>query len=137
MKNIAETLRDDNRLKTLWLAIEKADIEEVLEEKGPYTIFAPTNDAFDKIPSDQWNELLNDPDKLVTTLKYHILPGKYTSKDVAKMKKASSMSGDDITVDTSKGVRVNESKVIETDIEGSNGVIHFIDKPLTPPKHYK
>jgi len=136
MKNIAETLRDEGQLKTLWDAIEKADIEEIIEEKGPYTIFAPTNDAFNKIPSDELNELLGDHDKLVNTLKYHIVPGKYTAKDVAKMEKATSMSGEDITVDTSSGVRVNESKVIKPDIEGSNGIIHFVDTPLIP-KHHK
>ena len=136
MKNIAETLRDEGQLKTLWEAIEKAHIEEVFEEKGPYTIFAPTNDAFNKISSEELNELLNDPEELVNTLKYHVVPGKYTSKDVAKMEKATSMSGEDVYVDTSKGVRVNESKIIKTDIEGTNGIIHFIDTPLTP-KHHK
>ncbi|MFP4001136.1 MAG: fasciclin domain-containing protein [Thermoplasmata archaeon] len=135
MKNIAERLRDDNRLKTLWEAIEKADIEDIIEEMGPYTIFAPTNDAFNKISSDKLEELLNDHDELVNTLKYHIVPGKYTSKDVAKMEKARSMTGEDITVDTSKGVRVNDSKLIDTDVEGSNGIIHFIDTPLTPKYH--
>lgn len=136
MKNIAETLRDEGQLKTLWEAIEKAHIEEVFEEKGPYTIFAPTNDAFNKISSEELNELLNDPEELVNTLKYHVVPGKYTSKDVAKMEKATSMSGEDVYVDTSKGVRVNESKIIKTDIEGTNGIIHFIDTPLIP-KHHK
>jgi len=136
MKNIAETLRDEGQLKTLWEAIEKADIEEIIEEKGPYTIFAPTNDAFNKIPSDELNDLLGNHDELVNTLKNHIVVGKYTSKDVAKMEKATSMSGEEITVDTSNGVRVNESKVIKADIEGSNGIIHFVDSPLIP-KHHK
>jgi len=135
MKNIAETLRDEGQLKTLWDAIEKADLEEIIEEKGPYTIFAPTNDAFNKIPSDELNELLDNHDELVNTLKNHILMGKYTSKDVAKMEKTTSMSGEEITVDTSSGVRVNESKVIKPDIEGSNGIIHFIDTPLTTKYH--
>ncbi len=135
MKNIAEALRDEGQLKTLWQAIEKADLEEVLEEKGPYTIFAPTNNAFDEISSDDLNELLNDRDELVNTLKYHIVPGKYTSEDVAKMDKATSLTGEEITVDTSQGVRVNESKIIKTDVESSNGIIHFINKPMTPEHH--
>ncbi|MFW5953221.1 MAG: fasciclin domain-containing protein [Candidatus Natronoplasma sp.] len=135
MKDIADTLRDDNQLKTLWSAIEKADIEELIKEKGPYTIFAPTNDAFNKIPSDELNELLANHDELVNTLKNHIVMGKYTSTDVAKMEKTTSMSGEEINVDTSNGVRVNESKVIKPDIEGSNGIIHFVDTPLITKYH--
>ncbi len=132
MDNIAETLKNHKDLKKLWQAVEKADLEDVLEGKGPYTIFAPTNEAFDKMSSEDLNELLGNRNELQKVLKYHIIPGKYTSKDVAKMKKAKTMSGDNIKIDTSKGVRVNKSTVTKTDIEGTNGVIHLIDTPLTP-----
>lgn len=132
MENIAETLRNDKELEKLWDAIEKADIEYVLEEEGPYTIFAPTNEAFEKMSSDELNEFLGNKDELINTLKYHIVPGKYTSKDVSEMTEAETMTGENINIDTSKGVRVNKSNVIKTDVEGSNGVIHFIDNPLNP-----
>ncbi len=134
MKNIAQTLRKDKEMKTLWDAIEKAELGEVLEGEGPYTIFAPTNTAFSKVPSDDLNKLLGDKDELVRTLQYHIVPGKYTSKDVTGMKRAKTVNGEEVKIDTSKGVRVNDSKIIKTDIEGTNGIIHFIDTPLSP-KH--
>ncbi len=132
MNNIAETLRKDEEMKTLWEAIEKAELKEVLEEKGPYTIFAPTNSAFSKVPSDDLNELLGNKDELARTLKYHIVPGKYTSKDVTGMKRAKTVNGDEVEIDTSRGVRINDSKIIKSDVEGTNGIIHFIDTPLTP-----
>ncbi len=136
-KNVADTLRDEGELKKLWDVMEKADLlEKMSKEKGPYTIFAPTNAAFDKIPSDKLNELLNNREELINTINYHVVRGKYTSKDIARMKKATSINGDDIDIDTSKGVWVNKSKVIKPDVETSNGVIHFIDTMLTP-KHHK
>ncbi|MBS3782716.1 MAG: fasciclin domain-containing protein [Candidatus Thermoplasmatota archaeon] len=136
MKNIIDTLRDEGELKKLWDVLENVDLSELKEGKGSYTIFAPTNDAFNKIPSDQLNDLLENPDELANTINYHTVRGKYTSKDIAKMKKATSMNGEDITIDTSNGVRVNDSKVIKPDVEASNGIIHFVDTVLTP-KHHK
>ena len=134
MKNIAETLREDEEMKTLWDAIEKAELEGVLEGVGPYTVFAPTNSAFSKVPSEDLDELLGNKDELINTLKYHLVRGKYTSKDVTGMEKAKTVNGDEVEIDTSRGVRVNDSKIIKSDIEGTNGIIHFIDTPLTP-KH--
>ncbi|MGM0509744.1 MAG: fasciclin domain-containing protein [Thermoplasmatota archaeon] len=134
MENIAQKVKGDRNLKKLWNALEEADLEDVLEGEGPYTVFAPTNEAFEKMSERKLKKLLGDKNELKKVLKYHIIPGKYTSRDVSKMKTARTMSGDDIKINTKKGVKVNKSKVIKPDIECSNGEIHLIDTPLTPKK---
>ncbi len=134
MENIAQKVKGDRNLKKLWNALEEADLEDVLEGEGPYTVFAPTNEAFDRMSEKKLNKLLGDKNELKKVLKYHIIHGKYTSRDVSKMKTARTMSGDDIDIDTKKGVKVNKSKVIKPDIECSNGEIHLIDTPLIPKK---
>jgi len=134
MENIAQKVKSDRNLKKLWNALEEADLEDVLEGEGPYTVFAPTNEAFEKMSEKKLNKLLGDKNELKKVLKYHIIQGKYTSRDVSKMKTARTMSGDDIKIDTKKGVKVNKSKVIKPDIECSNGEIHLIDTPLIPKK---
>lgn len=132
MENIAQKVKKDKHLKKLRTALEKADLEYVLEEKGPYTVFAPTDKAFGKMSEKDLSELLGNKKKLEEVLKYHIIQGKYSSQDILNMKDAKTMSGKKIKISTKDGVKVNDSKVTEADIESSNGIIHFIDAPLMP-----
>lgn len=134
MENIAQKVKGDNHLKKLRKALETADLEYVLEGEGPYTVFAPTDEAFEKMSQKELTKLLGNKKKLENVLKYHIIQGKYTSKDITNMKNEKTMSGQDVKINTKGGVKINDSTVTHPDIESSNGVIHFIDTPLIPKK---
>ena len=107
---------------------------ETLQGEGPFTVFAPTNDAFAKVPADVLEKLLKpeNKDALVAVLTYHVLSGKVMAADVAAGDVAS-VQGDNITITTEGGVKVNEANVIITDVAASNGVIHAIDAVILPP----
>jgi uncharacterized surface protein with fasciclin (FAS1) repeats len=132
MKNIVETATDAGSFKTLLAAAEAADLVHTLTSTGPYTVFAPTDDAFAKLPEGTVESLLKDKVKLVKILTYHVVPGKVMAKDVVNLKKAKTVEGHDITIDTSDGVKVDAANVVQTDIETSNGVIHVIDSVIMP-----
>jgi uncharacterized surface protein with fasciclin (FAS1) repeats len=132
MKNIVETATDAGSFKTLLAAAEAADLVHTLTSTGPYTVFAPTDDAFAKLPEGTVESLLKDKVKLVKILTYHVVPGKVMAKDVVNLKKAKTVEGHDITIDTSDGVKVDAANVVQTDIETSNGVIHAIDSVIMP-----
>jgi uncharacterized surface protein with fasciclin (FAS1) repeats len=130
-KDIVDTAVDAGSFKTLATALGAAGLVETLKGKGPFTVFAPTDEAFAKIPKADLEALLKDKAKLIAVLTYHVVPGKVMSADV-KAGKVKTVQGSDITVTTKGGVMVNKAKVIKTDIVADNGVIHVIDTVIMP-----
>ncbi len=116
---------------TLVTAIKAAGLVDTLKGKGPFTVFAPTDDAFAKVPKADLDALLKDKEKLKSVLTYHVVPAKVLAKDV-KAGDVPTVNGKPLKVTTNYGVKVNNAKVIATDVEASNGVIHAIDTVLFP-----
>ncbi|MBD2294589.1 fasciclin domain-containing protein [Anabaena sphaerica FACHB-251] len=135
-KNVIEVAESAGSFKTLIRALQAAGLTEVLQGSGPFTIFAPTDEAFAKLPQDAVRDLLKPENKeiLVKILTYHVVPGKVLSSDL-KSGKVTSLQGDTINVQVnpSKGVLVNDAQVTKADIPASNGVIHQIDNLILPP----
>lgn len=117
---------------TLLKALEVAGLTETLKGTGPFTVFAPTDEAFAKIPKADLDALLADKEKLARVLTYHVVPGKVMAADVARLSSATTVEGGALAIDTSAGVRVNDANVVKTDIAASNGVIHVIDRVVLP-----
>ena len=130
-KDIVDTAVAAGNFKTLVVALKTADLVNTLKGKGPYTVFAPTDEAFAKIPKADLDALLANKEKLSAVLTYHVVPGKVMAKDV-KAGDVATVNGKTIKITTSNGVVVNTSKVTATDIDASNGVIHVIDSVLMP-----
>jgi uncharacterized surface protein with fasciclin (FAS1) repeats len=118
---------------TLLAAVGAADLGATLSGPGPFTVFAPTDEAFAKIPKADLDALLADKAKLTAVLTYHVVAGKVMAKDVAGMTSATTVQGGALAIDTSSGVKVGGATVITADVEASNGVIHVIDTVLLPP----
>lgn len=130
-KDIVDTAVDAGSFKTLAAALGAAGLVETLKGKGPFTVFAPTDEAFAKIPKADLDALLKDKAKLTAILTYHVVPGKVMAADV-KAGKVKTVQGSDITVSTMNGVMVDKAKVVKTDIVADNGVIHVIDTVIMP-----
>jgi len=103
-----------------------------LKGAGPFTVFAPTDEAFAKVPKETLQALLADKEALTKVLTYHVVPGKVMAADVVNLASAETVQGQSITINTSNGVMVDGANVIATDIETSNGVIHVIDSVILP-----
>ncbi len=134
-KTIVDIAAGNDDFSTLVAAVKAAGLVETLSSKGPFTVFAPTNEAFNKLPKGTVESLLKpeNKDKLVAILTYHVVSGKVMAADVVKLDKAKTVQGQSVNIRTgSDGVKVNKSKVVKTDIEASNGVIHVIDSVLMP-----
>jgi uncharacterized surface protein with fasciclin (FAS1) repeats len=121
---------------TLVAALKAAGLVETLSGAGPFTVFAPTNAAFAKLPAGTVESLLKPENKakLTSILTYHVVAGKVLAADVVGLKSAKSVQGGVIKIDASNGVKVNDATVTATDIVGSNGVIHVIDSVIMPPQ---
>ncbi len=132
MKNIVETVTAAGSFKTLLKAAQAAGLVDTLTKGGPFTVFAPSDEAFAKLPAGTIDGLLKDKKKLTAVLTYHVVPGKIMAKDVMKLRKAKTVQGQEITIDTKAGVKVDNAKVVKTDIEATNGVIHVIDTVIMP-----
>ena len=132
MNTLVEIATAAGQFKTLVTAVKTAGLADTLQGPGPFTVFAPTDDAFAKLPAGTVEGLLKDVPKLKTILTYHVVPGKVLAKDVAGLKTAKTVHGGDIRVDANHGVKINNAKVTQADIEASNGVIHVIDTVLIP-----
>lgn len=132
MKTIVEIAAGASQFKTLVKAVTAAGLVDTLQGSGPFTVFAPTDEAFAKLPAGTVEGLLKDLPKLKSILTYHVVPGKVLAKDVAGLKSAKTVQGGDLRVDASNGVKINNAKVAQADIEASNGVIHVIDTVLMP-----
>jgi len=132
-KDIVESAIEAEEFSTLVTAVKAAELVDALRGEGPFTVFAPTNDAFAKISKEKLAALLKDKDALTAVLTYHVLPGKLMAADVVKLTSADTLQGDSLRVAVKDGkVTVNGVNVIATDIECKNGVIHVIDGVLTP-----
>jgi len=134
-KDIVQTAVDDGRFTTLVAAVQAADLATTLSGPGPFTVFAPTDDAFDKLPPGTVDTLLQDPKgQLSQILLYHVVPGKLMAADVVKETSLMTAQGTPLTVSVQDGnVMVDGATVIITDIETKNGVIHVIDSVMIPP----
>jgi len=130
-KDIVETAVAAGDFKTLAAALQKADLVQTLKGKGPFTVFAPTDAAFAKVPKKDLDALLADKDKLAAVLTYHVVPGNVMAKDV-KAGKVKTVQGSDLTLSTANGVKVDNANVVKTDIVADNGVIHVIDSVVLP-----
>ncbi|MFN9472587.1 fasciclin domain-containing protein [Acidovorax sp.] len=130
-QDIVDTAVKAGNFKTLVAAVQAAGLVDTLKGPGPFTVFAPTDEAFAKIPKATLDGLLKDKAALTKVLTYHVVPGKVMAKDV-KAGKVKTVQGQEITVSTNMGVMVDQSKVIATDVAASNGVIHAIDTVMMP-----
>jgi uncharacterized surface protein with fasciclin (FAS1) repeats len=131
-KDIVDTAVAAGNFKTLASALTAAGLVDTLKGKGPFTVFAPTDEAFAKIPKADLDALIADKAKLTKVLTYHVVAGKVMASDVVKLKDAKTVEGEMVKIDASNGVMINKSKVIKADIQTSNGVIHVIDTVLMP-----
>jgi uncharacterized surface protein with fasciclin (FAS1) repeats len=130
-KDIVDTAVAAGSFKTLVTAIQAAGLVNTLKGPGPFTVFAPTDEAFAKIPKADLDALLKDKAKLTAVLTYHVVPGKVMAKDV-KAGMVKTVQGSSLTVGTMGGVTVDKAKVTATDIAADNGVIHVIDTVVMP-----
>ncbi|MFM7035204.1 MAG: fasciclin domain-containing protein [Planctomycetia bacterium] len=135
-KDIVDTAVGAGSFKTLVAAVQAAGLVETLKGDGPFTVFAPTDEAFAKLPAGTVESLLKpeNKEKLVAVLTYHVVPGKVKAADVVKLTEAKTVQGSSVKIKVGDaGVMVDNAKVVKTDIETSNGVIHVIDAVILPP----
>lgn len=132
-KDIVDIAAGNKDFSTLVAAVKAAGLVDTLKGDGPFTVFAPTNEAFEKLPKGTVETLLKpeNKEKLVKILTYHVVPGKVMAKDV-KAGKVKTAAGAELTIATEGGVTVDKAKVVKTDIEAKNGVIHVIDTVVIP-----
>jgi uncharacterized surface protein with fasciclin (FAS1) repeats len=132
-KNIVETAVGAGSFNTLVTAVKAAGLVETLSGPGPFTVFAPTDEAFAKLPAGTIEALLQDKAKLTSILTYHVAAGKYLAADVVKMNSLKSVQGQNITISLKDGAAMaDNAKIVKTDIVCSNGVIHVIDAVILP-----
>jgi uncharacterized surface protein with fasciclin (FAS1) repeats len=134
LKNIIQTAREAGSFTTLLAAIEATDLVGTLsgQGKGPFTVFAPTDEAFAKLPAGTLEALLKDPESLKQILLYHVVAGEVPASEVVSASSLSTLQGGALTVSTAGGVKVNDANVTATDIRARNGIIHVIDTVLIP-----
>jgi uncharacterized surface protein with fasciclin (FAS1) repeats len=133
--NIVGVASAAGNFSTLVTAIQAAGLEETLSSKGPFTVFAPTDEAFAALPEGTLDSLLKDKEALTKVLTYHVASGEYMAADVVEMSSITTLEGSTLQVNTTGGgVKVGDANVTATDIKASNGVIHVIDKVLIPPE---
>ncbi len=134
MPDIVDTAVAAGSFSTLVKAVQAAGLVETLKGAGPFTVFAPTDEAFAALPAGTLDAVLKDKAKLTSILTYHVVAGKVMAKDVVGLngKTAKTVQGGDLKIDTTSGVKIGGATVIKADVETSNGVIHVIDKVLLP-----
>jgi len=133
-QSIADIASGSKQFETLTSLLAQADLVETLDGKGRFTVFAPTDAAFAKVPKSTLDALAADPEQLKAVLLYHVAPGKLTARKVVKRKSIRTLNGARVKVRANrKGVRINDARVRKTDVRASNGVIHVIDGVLLPP----
>ena len=132
-ENIVETAVAAGGFTTLTSLVEQAGLAETLSGEGPFTVFAPTDDAFAKVPQETLDSLAADPEALKAVLLYHVVDGEARATDVAQLSSAETLNGESVKLDTTDGgVKVNDARVVQADVTASNGVIHVIDEVLIP-----
>ena len=137
MADIVDTAVAAGTFKTLVAAVTAAKLVDTLKSKGPFTVFAPTDEAFAKLPKGTVDGLLKDIPKLTAVLTYHVVAGNVPGSDVVQHPKLTTLQGQDLKVDASKwhmhkNVKINDAQIVKADIATDNGVIHVIDKVLLP-----
>jgi uncharacterized surface protein with fasciclin (FAS1) repeats len=132
MKNLVQTAIDTGYLKILVKVIREAGFVDILSDKGPFTIFAPTDKAFAKLPIDTLENIINDKEKLTEILTYHIISKKVIVNQIINLKKTNTVNGKDLSINAKKRFRVDNAKIIKKDIQCINGIIHIIDEVLIP-----
>jgi uncharacterized surface protein with fasciclin (FAS1) repeats len=132
MADIVDTAVSAGSFGTLVAAVKAAGLVETLKGTGPFTVFAPTDAAFAKLPAGTVDALLKDIPKLKKILTYHVVSGKVLASDVVKLKSAKTVEGKDVKIDASNGVKINNATVTTPDVAADNGVIHIIDTVLMP-----
>ncbi|WP_420386987.1 fasciclin domain-containing protein [Roseivirga sp.] len=135
-KDIVDLAVGNENLSTLVAAVKAGGLVETLKGEGPFTVFAPTDEAFAALPKGTLEMLLKpeNKDKLVAVLTYHVVSGKVMSTDLSNGQKAKTVQGENVSVDISYGnVKISGAKVIAADVKASNGVVHVIDKVILPP----
>jgi uncharacterized surface protein with fasciclin (FAS1) repeats len=131
--NIVETAISAGSFNTLVAAVKAADLVETLSGEGPFTVFAPTDEAFAQIPEDQLNALLADKEALTAVLTYHVVAGKVMAEDVVKLSSAETVNGQSVDIKVMDGkVMIDGAEVLTADVSASNGVIHVINKVILP-----
>jgi uncharacterized surface protein with fasciclin (FAS1) repeats len=133
-RNIVQTAVAAGKFKTLAMLLKRAGLASTLQQPGPFTVFAPTDAAFKKVPKKTLNALLANKAKLKAVLLYHVVSGKVTAADVVKLTSAKTLNGKDVRIRTAgMSVFVNKAKVTMPDVMASNGVIHVVNRVLIPP----
>jgi uncharacterized surface protein with fasciclin (FAS1) repeats len=132
MPTIVEVAVAAGNFKTLVAAVTAAGLGDTLSGTGPFTVFAPTDEAFAKLPAGTVEGLLKDIPALTKILTYHVVSGKVMAADVVKLHSAKTVEGSEVKIDASNGVKINDATVISADVAASNGVIHAIDTVLMP-----
>lgn len=132
--DIVDTALSVGNFSTLAAALGAAGLIEPLKREGPFTVFAPTDDAFAKIPPQALSELLQpeNKEKLTAILTYHVVPGRVTAQEVANLNSVTTLQGQTVKISKQDGVKINDAKVITTGVEATNGIIHVIDTVLMP-----
>lgn len=130
--NIVETAVAAGSFNTLAKALNAGGLIDTLQGDGPFTVFAPTDEAFAKLPAGTLDKLIANPEQLRAILLYHVVPGKVTASEVVKLSSAKTALGQELSISTARGVMVNNARVTGTDVMASNGVIHVIDSVLLP-----
>ena len=131
-KDIVDTAVGAGNFTTLVKAVQAAGLVDVLKSEGPFTVFAPTDEAFAKLPAGALESLLQDKAKLTAILTYHVVPGRLMASDVVGKPEFTTVQGQNLRVTVGDGVMVDQSTIVKTDIGCSNGVIHVIDSVLIP-----
>ena len=132
MADLIDTAREAGQFTILMKALETADLIDTLRGPGPFTIFAPNDDAFVMLPQGVFQALLNDVPKLKQILLNHVVEGEYFADDVMEAESLTNVQGQQINIDLSQGVMVDNASIVQTDIECDNGVIHAIDAVIAP-----
>ena len=132
--NILQTARAAGSLDTLLTAIDRAGLSEVLRREGPYTVFAPSDEAFAKLPDGVVQSLLATPDTLADVVDFHLVPGRITAANITSQVSAETLHGEDLAISNNGAVRIDGAHLISGDIQASNGIIHVIDRVLLPAR---
>lgn len=131
-RDIVDTAIAAGDFNTLVTAVQEAGLVETLKGEGPYTVFAPNDEAFAKLPKEKLDALLADKEALGQVLTYHVVPGRIMAADVVKLDSAETVQGQSLNIEAGDTVRVNGARVLKTDIIATNGIIHVIDTVLLP-----
>jgi uncharacterized surface protein with fasciclin (FAS1) repeats len=136
-QSIVEVAQSDSQFSSLVDAVVAQDLVDTLSGKGPFTVFAPTNEAFEALPAYVGNVLENDPELLTDILLYHVVPGALVAEDVLSEQRLETALGEHLRVNARNGAQVNSATITATDIEADNGVVHVIDRVLIPGSVYQ